>query len=131
MNNSHFGSHFKKVYSKVYGGNNVLLPGNAIIIFWWFERNKILLPHPLVKLSIVGSLCDRQVSCSSTDLEGLNFEFCVWRAVSSHSSHHRREVILAQFSLYVHKRGLFHLFSARHPSIRYPRGNAVFRTMQI
>ena len=34
------------------------------------------------------------------------FESCVWRAVSSHSSHHPYEVLLAQFSLYVHKGGL-------------------------
>ena len=30
----------------------------------------------------------------------------IWRAVSSHSSHHPHEVILAQFSLYVHTGGL-------------------------
>ena len=45
--------------------------------------------------------------------EGSNFEFCVWRTVSSQSSHHPQEVLLAQFSLYVHKGGLkpdsFHL----------------------
>ena len=35
-----------------------------------------------------------------------NFESCVWRTVSSHSSHHPQEVLLAQFSLYVHKVGL-------------------------
>ena len=34
---------------------------------------------------------------------GSNFESCVWRTVSSH---HPREVPLAQFSLYVHKCGL-------------------------
>ena len=31
---------------------------------------------------------------------------CVWRTVSSQSSHHPQEVLLAQFSLYVHKGGL-------------------------
>ena len=45
---------------------------------------------------------------------GLNFESCVWRAVSSHSSHYPQELLPAQFSLCVHKRGLkpdsFHLF---------------------
>ena len=30
----------------------------------------------------------------------------VWRTVSSQSSHHPQEVLLAQFSLYVHKGGL-------------------------
>ena len=42
-------------------------------------------------------------------------EFCVWRAVSSHSSHHPQDILLAKFSLYVHKGGLnpdsFHLHS--------------------
>ena len=31
------------------------------------------------------------------------YESCVWRAVSSHSSHHPEDVLQAQFSLYVHK----------------------------
>ena len=56
-----------------------------------FKETKMFLPHPRV-----------------------NFESCVWRAVSSHSSHHPQEVLLAQFSLYVHKGGLkpdsFHFF---------------------
>ena len=70
------------------------------------KETKIFLSHPLVKLSIVGSLCDRDVECSASDRQGLNFESCVWRAVSSHSSHHPQEALLAQFSLYVHKGGL-------------------------
>ena len=40
------------------------------------------------------------------DRQGSNFESCVWRTVSSQSSHHPQEVLLAQFSLYVHKGGL-------------------------
>ena len=71
-------------------------------------------PHPRVKVSIVGSLRDREVACSASDRQGSNFESCVWRTVSSQSSHHPQEVLLAQFSLYVHKGGLkpdsFHLF---------------------
>ena len=63
-------------------------------------------PHPRVKLNIVGSLCDREVACSASDRQGSNFESCVWRTVSSQSSHHPQEVLLAQFSLYVHKGGL-------------------------
>ena len=43
--------------------------------------------------------------------QGSNFESCVWKTVSSH---HPQEVLLAQFSLYVHKGGLkpnsFHFF---------------------
>ena len=71
-----------------------------------FEETKMFHPHPRVKVSIVGSLRDREVACSASDRQGSNFESCVWRKVSSHSSHHPQEVLLAQFSLYVHKGGL-------------------------
>ena len=77
------------------------------------KGTKLFLPHPRVKVSIVGSLRDREVACSASDRQGSNFESCVWRTVSSQSSHHPQEVLLAQFSLYVHKGGLkpdsFHL----------------------
>ena len=66
----------------------------------------MFLPHPRVKVSIVGSLRDREVVCSASDRQGSNFESSVWRTVSSQSSHHPQEVLLAQFSLYVHKGGL-------------------------
>ena len=78
-----------------------------------FKATKMFLPHPRVKVSIVGSLRDREVACSASDRQGSNFESCVWRTVSSQSSHHPQEVLLAQLSLYVHKGGLkpdsFHL----------------------
>ena len=98
------------------------------------KETKMFLPHPRVKVSIVGSLRDREVACSASDHQGSNFESCVWRTVSSQSSHHPQEVLLAQFSLYVHKGGLkpdsfhfvhhdssvcrlniFHVFSAPSP----------------
>ena len=48
--------------------------------------------------------------------ETTKFESSVRRTVSSQSSHHPQEVLLAQFSLYVHKGGLkpdsFHLISS-------------------
>ena len=70
------------------------------------KGSKMFLPHLLVKLSIAKSLRDREVVRSASDRQGSNFESCVWRAVSSHSSHHPQEVLLVQFSLYVHKSGL-------------------------
>ena len=70
------------------------------------KETKMFLPHPCVKVSIAGSLRDREVACSASDRQGSNFESCVWRTVSSQSSHHPQEVLLAQFSLYVHKGGL-------------------------
>ena len=78
------------------------------------KETKLFLPHPRLKVSIVGSLRDREVACSASDRQGSNFESCVWRTVSSQSSHHPQEVLLAQFSLYVHKGGLkpdsFHFY---------------------
>ena len=70
------------------------------------KETKMFLPHPRVKVSIVGSLRDREVACSASDRQGSNFESCVWRTVSSQSSHHPQEVLLAQCSLHVHKGGL-------------------------
>ena len=60
------------------------------------KETKMFLPHPRVKLSSVGEL----------GLRSPGLESCVWRTVSSHSSHHPQEVSLAQFRLYVHKVGL-------------------------
>ena len=87
------------------------------------KETKMFLPHPRVKVSIVGSLRDREVACSASDRQGSNFESCVWRTVSSQSSHHPQEVLLAQFSLYVHKGGLkpdsfhFHFYLCRIVSV--------------
>ena len=79
------------------------------------KETKMFLPHPRVKVSIVGSLRDREVACSASDRQGSNFESCVWRTVSSQPSHHPQAVLLAHFSLYVHKGGLkpdsFHFIS--------------------
>ena len=58
------------------------------------------------RFNIVVSLHAREVASSATDHQGSNFESCVLRAVSSHSSHNLQEVLLAQFCLYVHKGGL-------------------------
>ena len=75
------------------------------------------------EVNIVGSLCDREVACSAADRQGSNFESCVWRTVSSQSSHHPQEVVLAQFSLYVHKGGLkpdsSHFFLLRCKSLKF------------
>ena len=70
------------------------------------KETKNVSSHQRVKVSIVGSLRDREVACSTSDRQGLNFESCVWRTVSSQSYHHPQEVLLAKFSLYVHKGGL-------------------------
>ena len=94
------------------------------------KETKMFLPHPRVKVSIVGSLRDREVACSASDRQGSHFESCVWRTVSSQSSHNPQEVLLAQFSLYVHKGGLkpdsFHLMLPVSPILAkmWTSGNA-------
>ena len=94
------------------------------------KETTMFLPHPRVKVSIVGSLRDQDVACLASDRQGSNFESCVWRTVSSHSSHHPQEVLLAQFSLYVHKGGLkpdsFHFYSIQPGSIQ-PGGSTRIR----
>ena len=98
------------------------------------KETKLFLPHPRVKVSIVGSLRDREVACSASDRQGSNFESCVWRTVSSQSSHHPQEVLLAQFSLYVHKGGLkpdSFCFPPNHdvPNITVRQNGCVFFTI--
>ena len=91
------------------GGNLKLLHRRPQRAALWYKASvdtTLFLPHPRVKVSIVGSLRDREVACSTSDRQGSNFESCVWRTVSCQSSHHPQEVLLAQFSLYVHKGGL-------------------------
>ena len=70
------------------------------------KETKMCLPHPRVKVSLVGSLRGREVACSASDRQSSNFESCVCRTVSSQSSHHPQEVLLAQVSLFVHEGGL-------------------------
>ena len=50
-----------------------LVPGLSSL-----KETKMFLSHSLVKLSIVGSLHDREVACSASDLQGLNFESCLF-----------------------------------------------------
>ena len=94
------------------------------------KETKLFLPHPRVKVSIVGSLRDREVACSATDRQGSNFESCVWRTVSSQSSRHPQEVLLAQFRLYVHKGGLkpdsFHFIS-----LSFSRQDALLKSIGL
>ena len=117
------------------------------------KETKMFLPHSRVKVSIVGSLRDRECHgslrdrvCSASDRQGSNFESCVWRTVSSQSSHHPQEVLLAQFSLYVHKGGLkpysfyflneiliLRLYRGLHLSLHYDEniGNGIIFNLDI
>ena len=60
-----------------HAGVRVSVPGLGSL-----KETKIFLPHPRVKLSIVGSLCDREVACSASDRQGSNFESCVISFIS-------------------------------------------------
>ena len=101
--------------------SNTLSLSAQLIIYMLFSHHSV---------SIVGSLRDREVACSASDRQGSNFESCVWRTVSSQSSHHPQEVLLAQFSLYVHKGGLkpdsFHFIFISHHSFRSGEVNHLF-----
>ena len=81
-----------------------------------FKRARCFSPAHSLRFNIVGSLRDREVACSASDRQSSNFQFCVWRVVSSHSSPHPQEVLLALLSLHVHKGGLkpdpFHFIRA-------------------
>ena len=37
------------------------------------KETKMFFPHPRVKVSIVGSLCDPEVACSASDRQGSKF----------------------------------------------------------
>ena len=87
-------------------GKSEIAVSNPALAFK-FQRNKMFLPCSLVNIQYCGER-DREIANSPPDRQGWNFESCLWRAVSSHSSHHPQEVLLAQFSLYVHICGLKH-----------------------
>ena len=71
-----------------------------------FKETKCFFPGHTQRFNIVGNLRDREVARSTADRQGSNDGFCVWRAVSTHPSHHPQKILLAQFSLYVHIGGL-------------------------
>ena len=77
-----------------------------------FEDTKCFFPAHSNRFNIVGSL-----------RHGSNFESFVWRAVSSHSSHHPEEALLAQFSLYAHKGGLSAIHSILSHHCQHPNSN--------
>ena len=62
---------------------------------FWFQRNTLMFFNPhLSRFNIAGSLCDGEVASSSSDRKGSNFDYCVWRGVSSNLSQHPQEVLL-------------------------------------
>ena len=57
------------------------------------KETKLFLPHPRVKISIVGSLRDREVACSASDRQGSNSN-----PVSGGQCHPNNLTILRRFS---------------------------------
>ena len=57
------------------------------------KETKMFLPHPRVKVSIVGSLRDREVACSASDRQGSNSN-----PVSGGQCHPNHLTILRRFS---------------------------------
>ena len=58
-----------------------------------FKETKMFLPHPRVKVSIVGSLPDREVACSASDRQGR-----ISNPVSGGQCHLIHLIILRRFS---------------------------------
>ena len=75
----------------------------------------------------MGTLRDREVA---SDRQSSNFESCVWRAVSSHSSDHHQKFLLAQFSLHAHKGGLKPIHFVRI-AILFLEGQSGVRTRDL
>ena len=73
---------------------------------WFIPRSGIQFQKQNVSSPLTRKDSILWVACSASDRQGSNFEFCVWRLVLSHSFHHTQEVLLAQFSLHMHKGGL-------------------------
>ena len=75
-----------------------------------FQRSKMFPPCSIVNIEYCGQPPWPTVSVLGRRPTKLNFESCVWRAVTPHSSHHP-QVLLTQFSLCVYKCGVEpHLF---------------------
>ena len=66
----------------------------------------MFLPRSLVKIPYCGEPPWPRGSELGLRSIGIEFRIMCLEAVSSHSSHHHHEVLLAHFSLYVHKGGL-------------------------
>ena len=62
--------------------------------------------HVSKKRNVFSSFTRKNLILWGGSVTERNVESCVWRGVSSHSSNHPQEVLLAQFSLHVHKNGL-------------------------
>ena len=82
---------------------------------WWFQIVKPFGLHGLytnyfsvVRANQVNYLSHTwgDVMFLASDRQGSNFKSYYWRTVPSDIFHNPKEVLLAQFSLYVHKTGL-------------------------
>ena len=114
-------SRFKVVFCKRKGGGPA-----AVVKAACLESRRLRVRTPLwppsfkeTKCSVKMRYCG-EVACSASDYQGPSFEFCVWRAVSSH---YPQEVLLDQFCLYVHKSHSFHFISCKRDSQLEVSGN--------
>ena len=73
------------------------LPAHRHVAYRWINNNTKI------------QFRDREVVCSVSDRQGSNFEFCVWRAMSSH---HPQDVLLAKLRY----------FGSGSYTLSYPRG---------
>ena len=83
-----------------YAGAHVMRSSPALV----FRFQRIFLPRPPLRMQYCGEHpWPRDSAFGLNCPQGANFESCVWRVVSSDSSHHPQEARQAKFSLHVHK----------------------------
>ena len=103
--------HFRRYDWWLYRGTTMAING-SLYRRWWLSRSRARSLSGIQvsnKHSVNSSLPCRYLilwgtsvterPCSASDHWNSNFESCVWRAVSSHSSHHPQNVFLAKFSI--------------------------------
>ena len=77
--------------------------GSKPTLTFKFQGNKMFLPLSLVNIQYCGEPPRPKSSVPDIRSPGLEFRIMWWRAVSSYSSHHPQEVLVAQLSLYVQR----------------------------
>ena len=111
MQDAYFPGTVEKMFSHEVFHNTLELRSSPFILLNYVIMYRTPPPPLRIILWILSSnwqllLFHQRPRSSELGLRPPGFESCGWRAVSLHSSHHPQEVLLAQFSLYVHKGGL-------------------------
>ena len=92
------------------------------------KETKMFLPHPRVKVSIVGSLRDREVAGSASDRQDSNFESRVWR----HLTILKKSIqVTKTCSEDNNKKSLFKPHRSHLSTFKTPKGHWSIQTFQL